>query len=76
MLKTIESFREHDFMIRRGTMEEGRIYREMYIHLFNAITEALEASNARNYGQAEEILIRARQEAEAWFVTVGNKREG
>lgn len=35
------------------------MYQEMYTHLFNAMTDALEALAAHNYGQAETLLRQA-----------------
>lgn len=35
------------------------MYQEMYTHLFNAVTDALAAMEARNYGQAEQLLRQA-----------------
>ena len=32
------------------------MYQEMYTHLFNAVTDALAALEAHNYGQAEQLL--------------------
>ena len=35
------------------------MYQEMYTHLFNAVTDALAALEAHNYGQAEQLLRQA-----------------
>ena len=39
-------------------------YKNVYLHLFNAVTDAILALQERNYGLAEQILVRAQQEAE------------
>ena len=33
------------------------MYYHMYFHLFNALTDAIEAINAQNFGLAKDILI-------------------
>ena len=43
-------------------------YYHMYYHLFNALTDALEAIEAQNFGQAKDILILAQQETEEMFM--------
>lgn len=43
-------------------------YKEMYLQLFNAITDAIEALEKANYGSAREILILAQQRAEEAFL--------
>ena len=40
----------------------------LYLHLFNAITDAIEALKAQNYGMAEEILKHAQQETEEIYM--------
>lgn len=45
-----------------------KVYEKMYYHLFNAITDALEALEGRNYGRAEELLKSAQQESEELFL--------
>ena len=37
-------------------------YKTMYLHLFNRVSDAVNALEAMNYGQAKELLIRAQQE--------------
>ena len=49
-------------------MSEETKYRSMYFTLFNQITDALAALDARNYGQAEEILRTAQQRAEDTYL--------
>lgn len=43
-------------------------YKTMYIILFNAITNALEAQAKNNYEMATRILISAQQSAEEIFI--------
>lgn len=43
-------------------------YEKMYFTLFNQITDALDALNAQNYGQASEILRSAQQQAEEQYI--------
>ena len=50
-------------------MEE---YKKMYLHLFNAITDALEQMEKQNYGTAKETLIAAQQQAEEIYITAEN----
>ena len=45
------------------------IFKKMYFTLFNQITDAMEALESKNYGQAEEILRRAQQQAEEQFIS-------
>ena len=42
-----------------------------YTVLFNAVTNAIEALRANNYGEAMDILIRGQQEAEEAYVEAG-----
>ncbi len=44
------------------------MYEKMYCHLFNAVTDALEALGQRNYGQAEELLKAAQQASEELYL--------
>ncbi len=39
-------------------------YKALYLNLFSAAADALEALEAMNFGQAKEILIRAQRAAE------------
>lgn len=43
-------------------------YQQMYLTLFNAVTDALTALEQRNLGQAAALLRAAQQETEAIFV--------
>lgn len=45
------------------------IFKKMYFTLFNQITDAMEALESKNYGQAVEILRRAQQQAEEQFIS-------
>ncbi len=44
------------------------MYQKMYTHLFNAITDALDAIEAQNVGQAAELLREAQLEAEEMYI--------
>ena len=52
-------------------MEE--LYQTLYFHLFNQITDALQAIDAQNYGAAKDILIRAQQDAEERYLSAGEE---
>lgn len=43
-------------------------YKELYYHLFNALTDAIDAVQRRDYGTAEALLIRAQQETEEEYL--------
>lgn len=45
-----------------------KVYEKMYYHLFNAVTDALNALERKNYGQAEEILKTAQQKSEEIYL--------
>ncbi len=47
------------------------MYKKMYLELFNHVTDALEAMEQRNYGQAEDLLKRGQQEAEELYLAGG-----
>ena len=47
------------------------LYKELYFHLFNQITDALAALEKQNYGEARDILIHAQQEAEETYLNAG-----
>ena len=47
------------------------LYKNLYFHLFNQITDALEAMEGQNFGQARDILIRAQQETEETYLNAG-----
>ena len=44
------------------------IYKQMYLHLFNSVTNALEHIEAQNFGLAKEALIAAQQKCEEMFL--------
>ncbi len=44
------------------------MYQEMYVQLFNAVTDSLEAMATQNYGQAQEILVAAQQRCEEIYM--------
>ena len=44
------------------------LYKNLYFHLFNQITDALAALEKQNYGEARDILMRAQQEAEERYL--------
>ena len=46
-------------------------YQTMYLHLFNAVTDAIESIEQQNYGAAKEQLIHAQQEAEEIYISEG-----
>ncbi|MEG2176123.1 MAG: hypothetical protein RRY97_04540 [Oscillibacter sp.] len=46
----------------------SELYEELYLHLFNAVTDSLEALSERNYGQAEALLKTAQQRAEERYM--------
>ena len=43
-------------------------YKDLYFHLFNAITDALNALEAQNFGQAADLLRRAQQQTEELYL--------
>ena len=43
-------------------------YKEMYFHLFNAITDALEAAEKGEYRRTEDILVAAQQWGEEQYM--------
>ena len=48
--------------------EDFMDYKKLYFHLFNAVTDALQAMEQQNYGQASTILISAQQETEEMYL--------
>jgi len=44
-----------------------------YLRLFNGITDALEALRGQNYIKAQDILVRAQQDAEAMYLADGEE---
>ncbi len=49
-------------------------YRKSYFMLFNAITDALEKINQGNVAESREILIRAQQVTEEYYIKFNNDR--
>ncbi len=43
-------------------------FKSMYFHLFNHVSDAIDAIEQQNFGQAKEILIAAQQQAEDEYV--------
>ena len=43
-------------------------YKKLYFHLFNAVTDALQAIEQQNYGQAAALLVTAQQETEEMYM--------
>ena len=46
-----------------------------YTRLFNGITDAIEALQAQNYIKAQDILIKAQQDAEEMYLEDGDKED-
>ena len=46
-----------------------------YTRLFNGITDALEALGEQNYVKAQDLLIRAQQDAEEMYLEDGDEEE-
>ena len=44
-------------------------YQAMYLHLFNAVTDAIESIEQQNFGTAKEQLIHAQQETEEIYIS-------
>ena len=44
-------------------------YQKMYVQLFAAVTDALEAMSQQNYGQAADLLRKGQQTAEEIYVS-------
>ena len=50
-------------------------YKQAYLTLFNAVSDAVEALKMRNYGVAEATLVLAQAQAEEDFLRAGDERE-
>ena len=63
----IESLSEHkcEYTHNKG---DSAMYRKMHYTLFNAITDALNAMEQQNYGQARALLVAAQQQSEEIFM--------
>ena len=44
------------------------IYKKMYFHLFNAVTDALAQMERQNFGAAAELLVQAQQACEEIYL--------
>lgn len=44
-------------------------YQKPYYTLFNAVTDAVAAMEAQNFGQARQMLVQAQQDCEEWFLS-------
>ncbi len=51
------------------------IYKKMYYHLFNSITDALAALEQQNFGAAAEILRQAQIDSEELFLDAEDEDE-
>lgn len=49
-------------------MENQEEYKESYLILFRAVTQALELLERKQYAAARDVLIRGQQEAEEAFI--------
>ena len=49
-------------------------YKEIYLLLFNAITDALHEMGRQNCGAAKDILIRAQQDAEELYISASAEK--
>lgn len=49
-------------------INEG-LYKKLYLHLFNAVTDALERMNRLDYASAEYILKKAQQDCEEIYIS-------
>ena len=49
-------------------------YKTMYLHLFNRVSDAVNALESMNLGQAKEILILAQQESEELYVDASEQK--
>ena len=55
-------------MIEAGGDSMDELYKDLYFHLFNQITDALEEMERQNFGRSRDILIRAQQETEETYL--------
>lgn len=47
---------------------KSHLYRLPYLHLFNAVTDAIRAIEEYNYGEAHKLLVQGQQRAEDAFI--------
>lgn len=50
-------------------------YQKLYLHLFNAVTDALEELSQMNFGKARADLIAAQQECEELYISGGDEEK-
>ena len=48
-------------------------YERLYLGLFNACTDAIDAIDRLDYGAAKDVLICAQQDAEELYLTMGEE---
>ncbi len=48
-------------------------YKDLYIHLFGAVSDAIDELEKMNLGNAKQILIHAQQESEETYLKIGEK---
>ena len=53
----------------KDAVADAKLYKTMYLHLFNAATDALEALDAGAVGKAKRLLIRAQQACEEIYIS-------
>lgn len=51
------------------------MYKEMYYHLFNAVTDAWQALEQSNYGTARDILKKAQTETEEMYLSADEGKD-
>ena len=51
------------------------MYKKMYVHLFNAITDALAYIEEQNFGIARELLMEAQRECEQIYMEESQEEE-
>ena len=56
-------------------MEEQELYKRMYYHMLNAITDALAQMEQQNYGMALKRLKRVQQETEEMYMDADDAPE-
>ena len=51
------------------------MYKKMYFHLFNAVTDALAQMERQNFGAAAELLVQAQQTCEEIYLDAEDEGE-
>ncbi len=51
------------------------MYKKMYLHLFNAVTDSLDAMTGMNYGKAYQLLKEAQAECEEMYLDAADNTE-